>query len=153
MVTETFHDRTKILIAKIQLNNNFYYCCFKAMMLSVFYKRAGLGRKKGKKISPKPRNKTKCKYIPEIFVKHRCQGHVLYSIRQYLLAETLVLILNASQGKLNDIIHLTKLRWHHKTFSIPPVNPPKALNYFGKSTPSLYNSEVNLFCILFLYSL
>lgn len=49
MITEAFHVRTKTFMAKIQLYNNSYYCCFKAMMLSVFYKRAGLGRKKGKK--------------------------------------------------------------------------------------------------------
>lgn len=53
MITETFHVRTKTLIAKIQLYSNSYYC-LKAMMLSVFYKMAGLGRKKGKKSPQNP---------------------------------------------------------------------------------------------------
>lgn len=110
------------------------------------------GGKRGKN-PPKYKEQDKVQYIPEISVRHRCQRHFLYTIRQYLLAETLVLILNASRGSLNDTIHLTKLRWHQKTFRIPSVNPQKALTYFGKSTPILYNSEINLLYILFLYSL
>lgn len=65
MITETFHVRTKTFMAKIQLYNNSYYCCFKAMMLSVFYKGAGLGRKKGK-TPHKYKEQDKVQYIPEI---------------------------------------------------------------------------------------
>lgn len=117
MITQPFHVRTKTLIAKIQLYNNSYYC-FKNDAQYILPK-GWSGEEKGGKSSPKLRNKTKCKYIPEIFERHRCQRHFLYTIRQYLLAETLVLILNASQGNLSDIIHLTKLSWHQKTFRTP----------------------------------
>lgn len=114
--TETFRVRAVTFIARIPVYNNSCYCYFKAIVLSLFSAKVGFGGRRGKKRGGYEGDKKKHKPIPEIFVRHRCQRHLLYMNRQYLLAETLVLILKATQGNLNYTIYLTKLRLLQKTF-------------------------------------